>query len=321
MGYYHTRLLSRMSFLDSIVETDEQRAKEVSQKFETPWFTNIENMVEERSPDGIVIAVPTKDHVRVALKVAQQIPELKAILIEKPIATSVKDALELKSKLAKYDIKTIIGHIEVFNPVVNRIQEILHQKIIGEPRTALFQRRGAVGEERVELLGEVYEDVGVHDFDVALRIFPHQRIKIFAAAVKLNGVDNSSSIIFFSEDSKFHATFLMSREYAGKLRMIDIEGTQATLRANLITQIVELRSLEIARGEKDMSAIRIPFSSGEQTKVYGEPLLLEMWNLIDCIQGKTQPLVSVDDGINALKFVEAARMSIKLGKVITLQLD
>ena len=78
-----------------------------------------------------------------------------------------------------------------------------------------------------------------------------------------------------------------------------------------MTQIIELRSLEVSRGEKKLSAISVPFSNGEQVKVYGEPLLQESWNFIDCIRGEDNPVVSMDDGIKALKLVEAARKSIR----------
>ncbi|MHA2247512.1 MAG: Gfo/Idh/MocA family oxidoreductase, partial [Candidatus Hodarchaeales archaeon] len=88
----------------------------------------------------------------------------------------------------------------------------------------------------------------------------------------------------------------------------------------LISQIIELRSLEVARGDKDISAIRIPFSSGEQMKVYGEPLLHELWNFVECIKGESDPLVSVDDGINVLKLVEAARESIQSRRSVKINL-
>jgi predicted dehydrogenase len=54
--------------------------------------------------------------------------------------------------------------------------------------------------------------------------------------------------------------------------------------------------------------------------VYGEPLLAEMWNLVDCIRRVAEPLVTVEDGIKALKLVEAARKSIEIGKVIDLNI-
>ncbi len=320
MGYYHARLLSRLGFLDSVVDSNTLVAKNVGQQFERPWYTSIEALLEERSPNGVVIAVPTQVHSKIALEVVQRIPELKALVIEKPITASVDEAIKLKSKLTKSEVKVIVGHIEVFNPVITRIQEIQNDNIIGNMRSALFQRRGAVGEARIETIGDVYQDVGIHDFDIALRLFFQGKIRLFSSAVKVNGIDNSSTIIISSEEDEFFATFLMSREYAGKLRTIDIEGTKGTLNANLLNQTLELRSLEIARGERDLSAISIPFSTGEQVKVYGEPLLLEMWNLMDCLHGKANPLVSIDDGINALKLVEAARKSIGTGKAILLEI-
>ena len=320
MGYYHARLLSRLGLLDSVVDSNARVAKNVGQQFEAPWYTNLEALLEERSPNGAIIAVPTQLHSRIAIEVVQRIPELKALLIEKPITASVDDAIKLQSNLAKSAVKVIVGHIEVFNPVITRIKEIKNDNIIGNIRSALFQRRGAVGEARIETIGDVYQDVGIHDFDIALRLFFQGNIRLFSSAVKVNGIDNSSTIVISSEEDEFFATFLMSREYAGKLRTIDIEGTKGTLNANMLSQTLELRSLEIARGERDHSAIRIPFFSGERIKVYGEPLLLEMWNLIDCIQGKTNPLVSIYDGIKTLKLVEVARKSIRTGKVISFKI-
>jgi predicted dehydrogenase len=308
-----------MGFLDSIVETNSKTAEKVGQQFKVPCFSSIEELANERKPNGVIIAVPTHIHAEVALEVVSRLPSLKGLLIEKPVATSVEQAIDLQSKLQSKNIKTIVGHVEVYNPVISRIIEILNKEDIGKPRSVLFQRRGAVAEARLGSIGDVYEDIGVHDFDVAMRLFPKGKLKLFASALTLNQIGNSSIIVLTSQEEEFIVTFLMSREYAGKLRTIDIEGTKATLCANLLTQILELRSLEIARGEKEASAIRIPFSNGEQIKVYGEPLLSEMWNLVDCIRGDGEPLVAIDDGINALKLVEAARKGIRTGKVIELE--
>lgn len=320
MGYSHVRLLNKLGYLDSIVDANPELAENVGKYFKIPWFTNLEAMIEKQSPNGVIIAVPTNFHSKIAQESVKRILGLKALLIEKPIASSIKEAKELKSILAKYNIQVIIGHIEVFNPIIPRILKILSDNYLGKLRSVLFQRRGAVGEKRIQTLGDVYEDVGVHDFDVASRLLPKGEAELFTSAVKVNGIDNSSVTIISSKRKEFYCTFLMSREYAGKIRSIDIEGTKATLHANLITQILELRSLDIASGEKSSSAIRIPFSSGEQIKVYGEPLLHEIWNLVDCIKGDSNPQVTLDDGIGALIIVEAARKSVNTGANVNINL-
>jgi UDP-N-acetylglucosamine 3-dehydrogenase len=319
MGFFHTRLLHRLGFLDSVVEPDLERASKVTKEFNIPAYPTIKELSEKREPNGVIIAVPTLIHTKVSLEAISYLPSMKTLLVEKPVATSVEEALMFQNEIKGKDLKVIVGHVEVYNPVIGRIMDILKDNVLGKPRSILFQRRGAVAEARLGSIGDVYEDIGVHDFDVAMRLFPRGKIKIFSSALTLDNVGNSSIIVLTSQEKDFFVTFLMSREYAGKLRTIDIEGTKATLCANLLTQILELRSLEIARGEKNSSSIRIPFSNGEQIKVYGEPLLTEIWNLVDCIRGVAEPLVTVNDGINALKIVEAARKSIETGKVVELQ--
>lgn len=316
MGFFHTRLLNRLGYLDSIVEPDSETAGRVSNQFNVPTFATIAELAKERSPNGAIIAVPTSIHADVAMEAISRLDSLKGLLIEKPVASSVEKAESLREKLESSNIKVIVGHVEVFNPVITRILEILDDKVLGKPRSILFQRRGAVAETRLGSIGDIYEDIGVHDFDVAMRLIPKGNLQLFSSTLTLNDVGNSSIIVLSSKEQEFIITFLMSREYAGKMRSIEIEGTKATLCANLLTQILELRSLEIARGEKESSAIRIPFSNGEQVKVYGEPLLSELWNLVDCIRGVAEPLVTINDGINALKLVEAARKSIETGKVV-----
>jgi len=319
MGFFHTRLLHRLGFLDSIVEPDLERASKVAKQFNIPTYSTIEELAKEQEPNGVIVAVPTPIHTKVSLEVISNLPSLKTLLVEKPVATSVEEARVFQNKIKGKDLKVIVGHVEVYNPVIGRIMGILKDNVLGKPRSILFQRRGAVAETRLGSIGDVYEDIGVHDFDVAMRLFPKGKMQLFSSGLKLDNVGNSSIIVLTSKEQEFFVTFLMSREYAGKLRTIDIEGSKATLCANLLTQMLELRSLEIARGEKNTSSIRIPFSNGEQIKVYGEPLLTEMWNLVDCIRGDAEPLVTVEDGINALKLVEAARKSIETGKVIELR--
>ncbi|MHA1542217.1 MAG: Gfo/Idh/MocA family protein, partial [Candidatus Hodarchaeales archaeon] len=312
--------LHRLGFLDSIVEPDLERASRVKKEFNIPAFSTIKELSETQEPNGVIVAVPTPIHVKVSLEVISTLPSVKTLLVEKPVASSVEEASDFQNKIKGKDLRVIVGHVEVYNPVIGRIMDLLKNNVLGKPRSILFQRRGAVAEARLDSIGDVYEDIGVHDFDVAMRLFPKGKIQLYSSALTLDNVGNSSIIVLNSKEQEFFVTFLMSREYAGKLRTIDIEGTKATLCANLLTQMLELRSLEIARGEKNSSSIRIPFSNGEQIKVYGEPLLAEMWNLVDCIRGVAEPLVTVEDGIKALKLVEAARKSIETGKVIDLDI-
>jgi len=57
--------------------------------------------------------------------------------------------------------------------------------------------------------------------------------------------------------------------------------------------------------------VRVTFKHGLHLKVYGEPLQEELLNVIDTIDGRAEPLVSLDDGINALRIARACRESME----------
>jgi predicted dehydrogenase len=61
--------------------------------------------------------------------------------------------------------------------------------------------------------------------------------------------------------------------------------------------------------------IRLP-EMGATIKVYGEPVREVLSDFLSCIESGEIPKVSIDDGLNALQIVEAARESAESGKVI-----
>lgn len=316
MGSLYTRLLSQMGYLDSVVDTNHLLAQKIGEKYDIPYYSSIAEFKQHQKPNGAIITVPTKDHCKIAKEIINQLPSLKAMIIEKPISFSLKEAQDFKQFLDQKDTAVIIGHTEVYNPVVPKILDFLNNKSIGEIRSVVFQRRGSLTEKKLSSLGDVYTDIGVHDFSIISKIFKGREVNIFAASTEIDNIDNSSTIIMFPDDNSFYITLILSREFAGKIRKVNFEGTKATLSANFLEQILEIRSLEIAKGNRETSSIYIPFSSGEKIQSFGEPLLTELWNLIDCIQGQSTPIVSLDEAIHSLEIVKMVKKSIE-GRIVT----
>ena len=81
---------------------------------------------------------------------------------------------------------------------------------------------------------------------------------------------------------------------------------------DLLDQYLTIRQLGIAKG--DTKSITIPYGSGETVKVYGEPILEEIWAFIDTMSEKdSKPLVSVLEGYKGLEMIELSRESSKTG--------
>src|SRR5688572_10886011 len=93
-----------------------------------PVYASIEEMFEKAKPEGVIVAVPNQMHVKVGLAcIARKIP----IIVEKPVADSVAEALELVAAGEKAGIPTLVGHHRRHNPIMRKAAEIIANGGIG----------------------------------------------------------------------------------------------------------------------------------------------------------------------------------------------
>ena len=79
-------------------------------------------MINEAELDGVVIAAPTNAHLLLALAAIEcGIP----VLVEKPLAGTVEDALRIVHAAADRGVPVQVGHVERFNPAVLELGRLL----------------------------------------------------------------------------------------------------------------------------------------------------------------------------------------------------
>jgi len=316
MGKIHARILSNLRQLAGIADTDLDRAKEVASKHGVEAFGSYETMIESASINAVIIATPTSTHAKIAEEIARKYKGIKGILIEKPIASTYEDAKRVAKVLRDKGISTVVSHSEIYNPVVDRALNLIKSGAIGTPQTIIHDRRGFVQPSRIPSLGDVFEDIGVHDFDIMARI-SNGPAKLYAQCNESGGVFNSASVTVKFESGTQHV-FHLSRQYAGRKRTMDVSGTKGTLVLDLFAQIIKVTDLD-QEPSADGRTIRLP-ERGATIKVYGEPIGEVLNDFLTCIETGATPKVGLDDGVAALKIVEAARKSAKTGMVVDLDI-
>lgn len=77
--------------------------------------------------DGVIIATPSSTHFKIAKEFLERGFN---VLIEKPMTTNYKDALELSKIARKYKNIVMVGHIYLYNPAFLRVKKLI--KSIGK---------------------------------------------------------------------------------------------------------------------------------------------------------------------------------------------
>lgn len=88
----------------------------------------IASLLDSAQPEAVVVAVPNALHVPVGLACIERgIP----VLVEKPIAPSVEEALELVEAAERAGVPLLVGHHRRHNPILRRAVELVREGAVG----------------------------------------------------------------------------------------------------------------------------------------------------------------------------------------------
>ena len=94
-------------------------------------YADIEIMLADAKPDGVIVASPTTLHIAHAQKcIDAGIPTL----IEKPISDDLDAARRLTISASKNSAPLLVGHHRRFNPIIDRAKGLMDSGVIGQVR-------------------------------------------------------------------------------------------------------------------------------------------------------------------------------------------
>lgn len=154
MGKNHYRILKSLPNVEVVGLCDVVKNPDFSE----PFFTDLDEMLSSIKPDALIIVTPTFLHKDTALRAAKHNVDM---FIEKPAASTIEDAKEMARVINEKNLKSCVGHIERFNPVVTALlKEIKDHEILSISIT-----RSGPFPERIADVG-ILTDLSVHDSDL-----------------------------------------------------------------------------------------------------------------------------------------------------------
>ncbi|HVB72962.1 MAG TPA: Gfo/Idh/MocA family oxidoreductase, partial [Ktedonobacteraceae bacterium] len=126
MGMNHLRALrdfdEEQVQIVGVADTYEASLRNAVSRFHVAGYADYREMIEKTNPDLISVVVPTHLHFEVASYVLDRGIN---VLLEKPMASTIEQALALIQLARQRGAKLAIGHIERFNPAIIEVKRHL----------------------------------------------------------------------------------------------------------------------------------------------------------------------------------------------------
>jgi myo-inositol 2-dehydrogenase / D-chiro-inositol 1-dehydrogenase len=152
--------------LARVVDADQALAEDTGKEFGVDWSDSVDDILEDESIDGVVIAVPTPLH---ADLIARAAAAGKHVFCEKPISFEWDDSVRAVEAARSAGVKLQIGFHRRFDPDWRAAADRMRAGELGDVlmfRTSLRDMRPP-SMEYIRTSGGFFIDVSIHDFDTA----------------------------------------------------------------------------------------------------------------------------------------------------------
>ena len=314
MGRNHVRVYSEIEEAELIAIADPRaEAKGIARRFNCRYYPSYAEMLKKEKLEGVSIAAPTSLHYEIAMECIEK--ELN-VLIEKPIANDVDKARKIVSLAEERGVTVAVGHVERHNPAVKKLRELLNKNVFGKLTTVIARRVGVFPPQIKD--ANVFIDLAVHDIDIFNYLFSSLPDKIFSKASRVLSSREDQAVILLEYGD---TTCINQVNWITpvKIRNLSITGEKGYAELDFINQELKVYESIISRSYDSFGDFVIKFGTPriknvEIEKV--EPLRLELSDFIECIDTGKRPVVSGEDGINALKVALFAQKSAEIGRII-----
>ena len=295
---------------DIRLEAVERRKREWS----IPGFTSIEELLSKIDVDAVCLLVPHNMH-RKFVEIAAQ--HRKHIYLEKPIANSVEEATRIVSVVREREIILLVAHTGLFHPAFDRVLEFVKKGWLGRP---LFGKGISAGWlsfrpwdfrlDEKQTGGGCWIDAGGHLVYCLREIFGE--VSSITGAIarlarhEMEGEDHAAAVVRFASGALAELFVSYGHKLPGYqhdwpqgyLNAIEVYGDRGAIQY-VISPEPQLRYFS------EVPDAMPPAWRGWLTYKPAQPYVhvfqRALSHFLDCLDGKTKPRVTAEDGLASLK--------------------
>ena len=285
MGKHHARIYATLPGVDlvGLADIDEKASRSLAKTYGTKGFLSYQELLEQ-GLDAVSIAVPTSLHREACLAAARAGAN---VLVEKPIADTIKKAEEMIESCQKARVQLMVGHVERFNPVTSVVKKAMANcEIISITITRL-----GPFPPRIRDVGVVL-DLAIHDIDLA-RYLTGSEIKTIHSLFSRSDQDGHENGALLSFEMSNGVLVQLTTNWLTpfKVREINVAAREKYIRGWLQEQKVWEYKHWQEDGSYIVKELAVPF---------GEPLKLELEAFLESLRRGEEVSTTGEEGLKAL---------------------
>ena len=313
MGRLYGRLLKELpqAELTAVYDVDAERAAEVGAELGTKAFASVEALLSQ--VDAVFICSPDRAHLEPVLAAAAA---GKHVFVEKPLATSSEEGLQMVEAAEEAGIVFMVGHVLRFDPRYIHARNAVAAGDVGEV-IHMFARRNTYIDQ-----GRHYASwttvpwfLGIHDIDALMWICGSPIISVYARGARkllAKADDSVLAVLTFANGAiaGLEVSFVLPLVQGNRQSpLLEVVGSKG-----MIHVMPYLRGITIHKPdglvEPDPLYNMGPVMHGQIAGVYKE----ETVHFLRCIQEGITPAVTGRDALLTVTVVEALERSLASGQ-------
>jgi predicted dehydrogenase len=311
-----------------------ERVRQVAEQYDIPaQYGDYRSMLADSDAEAVINLTPIQLHAETTLAALES---GKHVYSEKPIATTVDDAVRIRDEANRRGLTLVCAPSVLLFPQVRFASDLVKSGRIGKVHAALGRGYGGVPpwsgypsdpSPFFARGGGPLADMGVYPLHAITGILgPVQRVSAFAAQARDS---------FVVEEGPFAGNRVPMEVEDNWHLMLDFgDGRLASVTANNVAQDSRAPQMELFGLEGTVSVNLLDVSAPVETLIPGEGWashtvqhersagpdhLLGVEHLVECLDGGARPIPSVEHAIHVVEIMQAATRSAAAGRAIDLE--
>ncbi|MBM7623042.1 Gfo/Idh/MocA family protein [Sporohalobacter salinus] len=327
----HTQVISKLenAELVSICDINESKAKEYGDKFNIPYYTSYDDMLQQEEIDVVNILTPSGLHAKHTIDIVEKYQ--KHIVCEKPMALKLEDADEMIRVCDKHGVRLFVVKQNRYNLPVQKLRKAIEEGRFGKLVMGTVRVRWTRHQHYYDMDdwrgtwamdGGVLTNQASHHIDL-LEWMMGQPVEVSAQTatrlVDIETEDTGAVVIRFANGA------LGIVEATTATRPQDLEGSLSILGEKGAVEVGgfavnEMKTWQFEDEREEDKKVMKEFKENPPN-VYGFGHKRYLKHVVDCVENDKKALVDGLEGRKSLELINAIYEASETGRTVRLKFE